>query len=214
MGARGVALGAPLALLALGAILHAASARAHSRSEGKSSFKLEESGRVAITVQLAEADLPELCNADFSVAERAREEEKLSRCLEQGFARWLRVAADDRPCPVAYQRWSTRERTVLLEAEALCPALPAELVVDWGLFAGAPLDHVSVGLFEEPHAKARVFLFSKRSSRFVLEVARPWWPLAVAGGAGVALVAIAGALVWRRRRAPPGGATASGPGRG
>lgn len=197
MGARPIARAA---LGVLGVLLLSASVEAHSRSEGKSSFKLQESGRVAIAVQLAETDLPELCNVDFSVADRPREEEKLSRCLEQGFARWLRVGADGHPCPVAYQRWSEKERTVVLDAEALCPTLPAELVVDWGLFAGAPLDHVSVALFEQPHAKARVFLLSKRSSRFVLEVARPWWPWAAGGGAAIALLLVVGVLGWRRRR--------------
>lgn len=173
---------------------------AHSRSEGKSTFHLDESGRVTIAVTLADADLPELCNVDLSVAERAREEAELSRCLEEGLARWLRLSGDSRPCPIAFRRWSGRERTVLIEADALCAALPRTLVIDWGLFAGAPLDHVSVATVEEPHGKPRMVLLSKRSSRFVLEVARPWWPFALGGGA-LALAAMGAlALGWRRRR--------------
>lgn len=171
----------------------------HSRSEGKSSFRLHDDGRVAITVQLADLDLPELCNVDFSVADRIGEEAKLSRCLESGLARWLRVSADGRACPIAYGRWTARERTVAIEAQAQCEGRPGTLTVDWGLFAGGALDHVSVAMFEQPHAKPRVVMLSKRSSRAVIDVAGPLWPWLVAGAGMAALLAAGAGLWWRRR---------------
>lgn len=183
-------------------------APAHSRSEGKSSFSLDETGRVAISIQLSDADLPELCNVDFTVPDRTRAEAELSRCLEQGLAGWLRLNGDGHPCPVAYLRWKPRERTITVEAEARCAALPRQLVLDWGLFAGGALDHVSVALLEQPHAKPRMVLLSKRSSRFVLEVARPWWPLAV--GAGALLLLAGGAVLLLRRRRATGSGRAHG----
>lgn len=172
----------------------------HSRSEGKSRFVLDEGGRVAVAIQLGEPDLPELCNADLTVAERAREEQKLTGCLETGVPRWLRLSADGRSCPVAYQRWSEQARTLTIDAVAMCHAAPRRLTIDWGLFAGSALDHVSVAVVEQPHAKPRLVMLSKRSSRFVLEVARPAWLWALAGGAPLALVAVAVALLVRRRR--------------
>ncbi|MCC7072764.1 MAG: hypothetical protein IT383_15665 [Deltaproteobacteria bacterium] len=187
-------------MLAL-AVALALAAPAHSRSEGKSSFALRSDGRVAITITLGTVDLPELCNADFSVAERAREEEKLTRCLEQGLPHWLRLSADERGCPVAFSRWRERERTVVIEAQALCAELPRTLVIDWGLFTGSALDHVSVAVIEQPHAEPRLVMLSRRSSRFVLEVARPWWHWGVVGGALLAVAAGVAAWAWRRRAA-------------
>lgn len=189
-------------MLAL-AVALALATPAHSRSEGKSTFRLAEDGRVAIAITLGTVDLPELCNADLTVADRAGEEAKLTRCLEQGLARWLRLTGDGRACPVAYARWRERERTVVIEAHGVCAALPRELVIDWGLFAGSALDHVSVAVVEQPHAKPRLVMLSRRSSRFVLDVARPWWPWAAAGGA-VVVVATAAAWRWRRRAATAG----------
>lgn len=183
---------APLLALAL-------LAPVHSRSEGKSNFRLEADGRVAVNIQLGEADLPELCNADLTVAERAREEEKLSRCLEGGLGRWLRLTADGQSCPLAYQRWSESARTITIEAQGVCPRLPRALVIDWGLFAGSALDHLSVAVVEQPHAKPRLVMLSKRSSRFLLEVARPWWVWALAGGAPIVLSVAVVVLVLRRR---------------
>ncbi|OGQ09739.1 MAG: hypothetical protein A2138_11055 [Deltaproteobacteria bacterium RBG_16_71_12] len=176
-------------------------APSHSRSEGKSRFVLDEDGRVAVTIELGEPDLPELCNADLTVAERAREEQKLTRCLETGLPRWLRITADERACPIAYRRFSEEARTITIDAQAVCAAPPRRLVIDWGLFAGSALDHVSVAVVEQPHAKARLVLLSKRSSRFALDVARPWWLWALGVAATLALVAGACGVLRRRRRA-------------
>ncbi len=191
-------------MLAL-AVALALAAPAHSRSEGKSTFALAADGRVAITITLGTVDLPELCNADFTVAERAREEEKLTRCLEQGLGRWLRLAGDERACPVAFLRWRERERTVTIEAQAVCAAPPRALVIDWGLFAGSALDHVSVAVLEQPHAAPRLVMLSRRSSRFVLDVARPWWHWGALGAVvtvALAALALAGRRMVIARRAP------------
>lgn len=175
-------------------------APAHNSSEGKSIFTLEPDGRVAISIQVGELDVPELCNADLSVADRAREEQKLTACLEQGVPRWLRLSGDGRTCPVAFLRWARRERTVTVDATAVCAALPRQLIIDWGLFVASALDHVSVALIEQPWAKPRLVMLSRRSSRFVLDVARPWWVLALVVVVAAVLFGSAG-WFWRRRRA-------------
>jgi hypothetical protein len=171
----------------------------HNRSEGRSTFALDETGRVAITVQLSNLDLPELCNADFSVRDREGEERKLDECLFKNFTRWIRVHGDNSACVVALGGWKENAGTVVIDAKATCPAMPNTLVIDWGLFAGSPLDHVSVATVTQPHAKPRLAMLSKRANKLTVDVAGPKWPFVIAGALVMTALGVLLAFVMKRR---------------
>lgn len=177
----------------------------HSRSEGRSRFSLDAEGRVAVAITVGEPDLPELCNVDLALPDRAGEEQKLARCLARDIPLLVRLKADGRPCRLTYERFEARQGVVVIEARGQCPTLPATFVVDWGLFAGGGLDHVSVATIEQPFGEPRLFMLSRRSSRATLELDGPRWPWL---GLGLAAGALAIVAVWRRARrrpSPPGG---------
>jgi hypothetical protein len=175
---------------------------AHSRSEGRSSFVLDPEGRIAVQIVLSDLDLPELCNVDFSVRDRAAEEQKLTRCLHKDVPLLVRLTADDKPCKIAFDHFAENKGTITIEASGLCPTFPRTLRIDWGLFAGSPLDHVSVAKIEQPHDAPKLVMLSKRSSRVLVEVKRPRWPWLVATAAASAAVLVgAAALLLHRRRA-------------
>ncbi len=193
------------------ALLAALSFGGHMRSEGRSSFSIDDTGLVEIEIEIGFLDVPELCNADLLV-EPARADEmrrRLAACLTRDMPQVLRVRGDERACPVVFLRTEdkpapgdARGGTLRIFARADCGALPRALIVDWGLFRGSSLDHVSIAKIEQPYDKPRLAMLSKRAPRFTLEIARPLWPR-VAAGAGVAVLLGAGAGVLfglRRRR--------------
>ena len=195
----------PAALLAAVLVLGSGVA-AHNRSEGRARFVLEESGRLDVKITLSTLDMPELCNLDLSTTNEGLRAERLSQldvCVRRDLPRLLRATADaGTACPVLVERTGVERMTVSIDAIANCPRLPDErLRVDWGLFAGTPLDHVAVTTFEQPHDKPKLVLLSKRQNKLVVDVAHPVWPTVAAAGAAALLVLVAGiALVVVRRR--------------
>lgn len=174
----------------------------HSRSEGRSRFTLDEEGQVAIEITLGDVDLAELCDADLAGGNRALAEKKLLRCLERDIPVLVRLRGDEMPCPAVFDSFEEQGRVVLLRAHARCAALPRSLVVDWGLFASSPLDHVSVATLTPPFGEPSLALLSKRAPRARLELGlSPIQKIGI-GLAGVAVLALgAGFVVVRRRRA-------------
>lgn len=178
----------------------------HSRSEGRAKFKLDESGLLDAKITLSTLDMPELCDIDLSNSDPAVREERLGvlhACIEREIPQLLRVRADaSTPCNVIVLRSGVEKMVVAIDARAQCPAFPDErITIDWGLFAGQPLDHVTVTTFEQPHADPKLVMLSKRSSKLVVDVARPLWPKVAAGSAVVVLFAAALAfLVVKRQR--------------
>lgn len=178
----------------------------HDRSEGRARFDLDGTGRLDIAITLSELDMPELC--DLDLANGALREERLralDACLGRNVPLLLRVrddgGASPEPCPVLVENVDASNGTVAVSAVALCPRFPERLVLDWGLFASTPLDHVAVATFSQPHAAPKLVMLSKRSSKLVVDVARPLWPKLVAGALLLAaMVGITGVLVRRRRR--------------
>src|SRR5262249_3402470 len=138
-------------------------------------------------------------------ARRAEMEARLTTCLERDVTTLLRLRADDKPCRLTYDRFDAHDvkggGTVSIHAAADCGALPSKLTIDWGLFAGSSLDHVSVARIEQPHAEAKLAMLSKRASKLVVEITSDRRPLyaAVAIGALVLVVLIAVAVFVARR---------------
>ena len=196
-------------------VVVATSIGAHNRSEGRSSFVIQEAGRVDVLIELNGLDVPDICNADLLVEEARKPmmRERFAACLTTTLPQLLRLKADDKPCRVAYDRFDEipappNADTVRIFAGADCGGaaheLPSKIVVDWGLFAGNALDHVSVAKIEQPHDKPKLAMLSKRAPRLTIEVARPLWltvvPIAAGAVVVVAAVVVA-AIVVRRRRA-------------
>jgi hypothetical protein len=179
---------------------------AHDRSEGKSAFVLDDDGVVAITIEMLELDLPELCHVDLSLSDplRVQEEEvRLQHCLERGFPHWLRVGLSDAPCPLRFTSWTrTAPKGVRFDATAACPAPSTAKEtwrVDWGFFVATRLDHVSIARLHPPRGGPVLVSFSKRNRKAELPLPAARWPWLVAGGA--ALVGVSTAVaVWRWRR--------------
>lgn len=173
----------------------------HARSEGRSVFSLDEQGRVSITITLGQVDLPELCDADFSLKERAREEQKLTRCLARDLPLLVRVKADGKPCKLVSEGFQSEPPRVHIAARADCGAYPESWSVDWGLFVASPLDHVNVARLEQPWSEPRMTLLSKRAARVTWETARH--PARRAAGIalvlGAALLVVVGAVRRHRR---------------
>jgi hypothetical protein len=172
----------------------------HSRSEGRSSFAVDEEGRVSVQITVADADLPELCNADFSVRDRRElEEQKLGACLARDLPLLVRVKGDGKACKLAYDRFTENKGVVVIEASGTCPSLPHELVIDWGLFQGGALDHVSVAKIEQPFADPKLVMLSKRNAHVVIDVKRPLLPWILAAVFAVATFAASIVIFVRRR---------------
>jgi hypothetical protein len=181
----------------------------HTSSQGRSSFTLDDDGRVAVVVEVSYADVAELCSAPGVLDDDAR----LSSCLERTLPQSIKLHALDareHACPLQFDRFEKRDvpgvdasgaknGTLAMFASADCGAMPDELVVDWGLFFGSTLDHVSVAKLAQPHAPAQLAMLSKRAPRFVLAIAKPHTALIVVVAASCALV-LAGIALFVRRR--------------
>jgi hypothetical protein len=184
---------------------------AHSNSQGKSSFALDEDGVVRIEIQLGAPDLPELCNVDLSVKDRVTQEANLDVCLRNGLRYWLRVSLDERACPIDYLAWREVEPrslppVIAIAANASCARGGAQMTIDWGLFSSTVLDHTSVAKIEVPGREPALFAFSKRARKVTVPVG--WRPstMQVAIGGALAVAAAlggvaAGVALGRRRRA-------------
>jgi hypothetical protein len=191
-----------------------ASLAAHNASQGRSSFDLDDDGTMRIEIQISEVDLPELCNVDFAVHDRVKQERNLEGCLRGGLPFWVRIRADERECKVEYLAWRELEPRTLppvlaINALAKCDEVPSQLGIDWGLFVGSPLDHTSVAKIEAPHVDPRVFAFSKRARKLDISLTPHWLVGAEIAGAAVAVLALgvgvallARKLMRARRRGP------------
>lgn len=180
----------------------------HSASQGKSSFDIAADGTVDIEIQLSALDLPELCNVDLSVRDRATEEARLDTCVTRGLPMWLRISSDLGSCPISTTGWHQVEAktvppVVALDGGARCSADARSITIDWGLFAGSPLDYTSVARADIDGQDAQMFAFSKRARKWVLPLHRGlhwgWW---LAGGVTATLLAaaLAALFIARRRR--------------
>lgn len=181
---------------------------AHSRSEGRAKFKLDDTGRVDVKITLSTLDMPELCDLDLSASDPAVREQrlrKLDMCIRTQLPVLLRVRADGM-CNVIVENVAVEKGTVSIEAMASCATFPRERVtIDWGLFAGDPLDHVAVTTFEQPHAKPKLVMLSKRSNKLIVEIVHPVWPKIVGASLAMVVVIVGMAIVvWRRRLARRG----------
>jgi hypothetical protein len=184
-------------------LVAAAALLGHSRSEGRSRFEVD-GDRVRISIELLQLDLPELCEVDVSLTDpdrRRHEEQRLDACVETGLPRWLRLQTLDGTCTVVSTGVRRGEGlAVFIDGVATCPPLAGEtLILDWGLFAGQRLDHVSTAtVVVAPGVEERALL-SRRHNRLKVHVPRAL-PLPALVTAGIVVVAASGAVVWRRRR--------------
>jgi hypothetical protein len=189
----------------VGALVLCAStpAAAHSRSQGASRFVFHDDGRVDVVVELSDLDVPELCDVDFGTKDpvrRALADERLTACAARGFARWIHLSADGSACEVGFSRWERLAgRDLALLGDARCARDADVVVVDWGLFAGTPLDHVSVATFELAGGEKARAAFSKRNRRHELRVAPAFGGGAAGALALCSLGLLAGVVAARRR---------------
>jgi hypothetical protein len=181
----------------------------HSRSEGRTRLQLDDTGRLDIQITVVALDLPELCDVDLATRDEGLRRErlrKLDACVAKDLPRLVRVraaaSATQMPCPLMVEGVDVKDGAIVMSAVASCPAFPEQIIVDWGLFAAQPLDHVSVATIEQPHAEPRLVMLSKRSSKLIIDVKRPLWPKVV-GAVGVLAAAVLGTgtlLRWSARR--------------
>ena len=188
-------------------VVAALSLLGHNDSEGSSRFVVDADGGVAISVQLLELDLPELCDVDFADADnRDANEAKVDACVKGGLSSWLRLRVANRPCSIVGGSWHRLTALQLvIEGKASCPR-PADerLTIDWGLFAGKELEHVNSAVIVLPDGRERSTLFSRRHNKVVVEISDPHDLPAVVALGVVAVVAVITTmmLLLRRRRAP------------
>jgi hypothetical protein len=184
-------------------VFAAAALVGHSRSEGRSRFEVV-GDRVQITIELLQLDLPELCEVDLSLTDqdrRRQEEQRLHQCVERGLPRWLRLQTLEGSCSVVSTGVRRGEGlAVFMDGVATCPPLPGQtLMIDWGLFAGQRLDHVSTTtVVVAPGVEERALL-SRRQNRLKAHIPRALPMPAIMAGIAALVVALA-ALGVRRRR--------------
>jgi hypothetical protein len=181
----------------------------HTSSEGRSSFTLDESGRVKIRIEIGFPDVPELCATVNLFDGRARPlmDQKLEACLERTIPLEVKLRGDERPCPVVVDRHEIVDAppsgTLAIEASADCQQLPRVLVIDWGLFTGSPLDHVSVARVAQPFGEQKLVMLSRRAPRASVEIAPSGHALVFGAAAAlvvVVVVVVAVAVLVRARR--------------
>src|SRR6185437_14708905 len=158
----------------------------------------DETGRVAVVVEVGYADVPELCSTGLT------DDTQLSACLERVLPQQIKLRGDRHPCPLHFDRFEKRDvgggnGTLAMFASADCGALPDELVVDWGLFFGANLDHVSMAKLAQPNAETKLAMLSKRAPRFVLAVTKPHTTIIATSLALLVVILAMIALLVRRR---------------
>jgi|GEM_PF-1364673 len=198
-------------------VVAAAALLGHSRSEGSSRFEIQPRDRVQVTIQLLQLDLPELCEVDLSITDRARhlrELQRLEACVESGLPRWVRLQTSDGHCVFASTSVGRGEElAVYINGFATCPPLPGQtLTIDWGLFAGQRLDHVSTAtVIVAPGVEERALL-SRRHNRLKVHIPRALPVPQIVAGVGAVVVAVLAALGWRRRRRRQRTATPTGGG--
>ena len=186
----------PSSMLALAVLLTAAPlAAAHNGSQGTSQLVVDAAGGIDVTIELSAPDLVDLCGVELGRTD-AR---VVTQALARGMPAWLVLATDDgRRCPLRETSFSEGPPLVVrLHAHAQCtdargaPQLPRVLVIDWGLFAGTRLDHVSVARLVRPDGTALTTSFSRRSSHLVLDLpARRWWSVAALAAVFLAASAV------------------------
>lgn len=197
------------------ALVAAAALVGHSRSEGRSRFELQPGDRVGITIELLQLDLPELCEVDLSLTDpdrRRHEEQRLAACVEAGLPRWLRLQTLEGRCTVVSAGVRRGEGlAVFIDGVATCPPLAGQtLIIDWGLFAGQRLDHVSSAtVIVAPGVEERALL-SRRQNRLQVQIPQALPLPLIAAGVAAFVVAAVGAIRWRRQRQASSPSTAGG----
>jgi hypothetical protein len=128
-------------------------------------------------------------------------EDHLTTCLERGLRMWLTLKGDGVECPVSYTRWHKRAPDdVIFEGTADCAHAPSSLELNWGLFAGTGLDHVSVARVKLPSGTERLGMFSRRAPRMTVDVTSPWRTVFIIGSSAALALLVGVGLVLRRRR--------------
>ena len=178
---------------------------AHNRSQGTSEYMVHKDGVVDVRVGLSDHDLPELCNVNFFARDRIQEEKKLTHCVTQQGSHLLRLRGDQGPCAFAFSRFEQpTPHDIVLVGAAHCPTPLRMLVIDFGLFAGTSLDHVSLGTVRLFSGAVLQKALSKRSSRWEIQVPRSMTAYqSVIIVVAVIVVACAiglGCVAWFRRR--------------
>ena len=189
----------------------------HNNSEGSSRFVVDEHGKIAITLQLLELDMPELCDVDFAGSDAvADNEDRLSACVRAGLPSWLRLRVGDEACTIVGDGWRRLSALQLVvEGTASCGRpVGRALTIDWGLFASKELEHVNSAVVVMPDGRQQKAMFARRYNKLVVELADPRHTRALVAGAVVGAVvvvvfvgAVIAAIVKRgrlRRRARSG----------
>jgi hypothetical protein len=90
---------------------------------------------------------------------------------------------------------------VFIDGVATCPPLPGQtLIIDWGLFAGQRLDHVSTTTVGVAPGVEQRALRSRRQNRLKAHIPRALPAPAITAGLAAVVVAALTGLGWRRRR--------------
>lgn len=179
----------------------------HNNSEGSSRFVVDEHGRVAISLQLLELDMPELCDIDFAGTDAIDvNEARLTACVRAGLPRWLRLGVGNDACTIVGDGWHRLSALQLvIEGTASC-ARPVgkALTIDWGLFGGKELEHVNSAVIVMPDGQHRPAMFARRHNKLVVEIPDPRGTRAIVAAAVIVVGAVITAVVLllqRRRRA-------------
>jgi len=181
----------------------------HNNSEGSSRFVVDEHGKVAISVQLLELDMPELCDVDFAGTDAvAVNEARVTDCVRAGLPRWLRLRVGNEACTIVGDGWHRLSALQLvIEGTASCTRpVGRALTIDWGLFGGKELEHVNSAVIVMPDGQQRPAMFARRHNKLVVEIPDPRGTRALVAAAvivvGIASTAVVIVLQRRRRRSP------------
>jgi MYXO-CTERM domain-containing protein len=163
----------------------------HSQSRG-AVFMTQSDEGVAVRIELARADGPELCGTIPTT------DEEWTRCGQRAQLLTLRVG--QRPCQLSPVVTSLVAADIHLMLTAHCPAATGDAQLDWGLFAGTELQHIAV--LEVSHFDGHIdrTLLSRQANRFEFELKPTANPSnAWIAAAALTLALLAMVLAWRRR---------------
>lgn len=185
-------------------VVVAALVAAHNTGEGAARFDVDKDGRVDVRIDLVEPDLKDLCDVDFAVVDPEKKrlaDEQLDVCVSNGLAQWLRLRVDGHDCKVGGGRARHGDAlAVVVEGEAACVAGGDSLTIDWGLFAGTPLDHRATTTIALPDGTEHRAMLSKRKNKLVIALHAPLDVRVFFAVAAVVFVVVASVVVVVVRR--------------
>ena len=170
-----------LGFILLFSLLNSEQALSHSRSKGKSVFKLSADGYLKIQIGMTTLDFLDLSNIDLaSPNEQGKKRLQSEEFLTNYFPKYLKIQLEPSNvrCRVVYEKMVLPDhKNIELFVFAQCAQSAFQkakfIRIDWGLFTGTLLMHRSFTSFLWGDGYQQNWVFSRRASTKTLALEKP-----------------------------------------